>query len=69
MPKYYQSAENQSAEMTILQKKKEYPQVRKTGVDAVYEKLPTEGPYHEETVIYFDDFELVLLSSLLLSSY
>ena len=27
---------------------KEYPQVRKTGVDAVHEKLPTEGLYHEE---------------------
>ena len=27
---------------------KEYPQVRKTGVDVVHEKLPTEGPYNEE---------------------
>ena len=27
---------------------KKYPQVRKTGVDAVHEKLPTEGLYHEE---------------------
>ena len=27
---------------------KEYPQVRKTGVDAVHEKLPTEGLYQEE---------------------
>ena len=25
---------------------KEYTQVRKTGVDAVYEKLPTEGLYN-----------------------
>ncbi len=25
-----------------------YPQVRKTGVDAVHEKLPTDGLYHEE---------------------
>ena len=32
-------------------KEKEYPQVRKTGVDAVHEKLPTEGLYHEENVI------------------
>ena len=24
------------------------PQVKKTGVDAVHEKLPTEGLYHEE---------------------
>ena len=32
--------------------KKEYPRVRKTGVDAVHEKLPTEGVYHEENVIY-----------------
>ena len=29
----------------------EYPQVRKTGVDAVHEELPTEGLYHEENVI------------------
>ena len=27
---------------------KKYPQVRNTGVDAVHEKLPTEGLYHEE---------------------
>ena len=27
---------------------KEYPQVRKTCVDAVHEKLPTEGLYHED---------------------
>ena len=27
---------------------KKYPQVRKTGVDAVHEKLPMEGLYHEE---------------------
>ena len=27
---------------------KEYPQVRKTGVDAVHEKLHTEGLHHEE---------------------
>ena len=27
---------------------KEYRQVRKTGVDAVHEKLPTEGLYREE---------------------
>ena len=27
---------------------KEYPQVRKTGVDSVHEKLPTKGLYHEE---------------------
>ena len=32
----------------IIQKKKEYPQVRETGVHAVHEKLPTEGLYHEE---------------------
>jgi hypothetical protein len=25
-----------------------YPQVGKTGVDAVHEKLPTEGLYHEK---------------------
>ena len=25
-----------------------YPQVRKTGVDAVHEKLPTDGLYHKE---------------------
>ena len=30
---------------------KEYPQVRKTGVDAVHEKLPIEGCYHEEHLI------------------
>ena len=33
------------------QETKEYPQVRKTGVDEVHEKLPTEGLYHEE--MYF----------------
>ena len=27
------------------------PQVRKKGVDAVHEKLPTEGLYHEKNVI------------------
>ena len=27
---------------------KEYPQVRKTGVNAVHEKLPAEDLYHEE---------------------
>ena len=27
---------------------KNYPQDRKTGVDALHEKLPTEGLYHEE---------------------
>ena len=27
---------------------KEDPQVRKTGVDAVHEKLPAEGLFHEE---------------------
>ena len=27
---------------------KEDPQVRKTGADAVHEKLPAEGLYHEE---------------------
>jgi hypothetical protein len=27
---------------------KKYPQVRKTGVDAVHEKLPTDGLYHEK---------------------
>jgi hypothetical protein len=25
-----------------------YPQVEKTGVDAVHEKLPTDGLYHEK---------------------
>ena len=30
---------------------KEYPQVKNTGVDAVHEKLATEGLYHEENVI------------------
>jgi hypothetical protein len=29
----------------------EYPQVGKTGVDAVHEKLPTDGLYHEIIVI------------------
>ena len=29
---------------------KEYPQIRKTGFDAVHVKLPTEGLYHEENV-------------------
>jgi hypothetical protein len=28
-----------------------YPQVRKTGVDAEHEKLPTDGLYHERIVI------------------
>jgi hypothetical protein len=28
--------------------KYEYPQVWKTGVDAVHEKLPTDGPYHDK---------------------
>ena len=27
---------------------KEYPQVRKTGFDAVHETLPTESLYHEK---------------------
>ena len=30
----------------------EYPQVAKTGADAVHETLPTEGLYYEENVIW-----------------
>ncbi len=30
-----------------------YPQVGKTGIDAVHEKLPTDGLYHEIIVICY----------------
>ena len=42
---YAVSGSWQTMEQTTM---KEYPQVRMTGVDAVHEKLSTEGLYHEE---------------------